>query len=193
MEWVQSIVSALGGGAVVAAAFIDFMKRSHEGRIQKEMERLKSELSRFSVEHQIQFSHLHSKRAEAISESYRLLGDVLRSAARYTAALEVDSMGTRQERAVKASDSLRDAREFILARTIYFPKKTAKAVEDLLRDVNHNLIKFQISVDVMGTGATPNYDQWEKISADLEKKLPAVLESLADDFRGLLDPGIKAN
>lgn len=188
MEWVQSVLSALGGGAVVSGAVIMFLKSTHEARIQKEMERLKSELSRFSVEHQIQFSHLHAKRAEAIAESYRLLGDVLRSAAAYTSALEVPTMGTREERAIKASDALQAARGYVLSKTIYFPRKTAKDLEELLRDVNKNLVKFQFSVDVGGTGAAPDFELWQEISERLQKQLPAVLESLSDDFRALLDP-----
>jgi len=187
MEWVQSVISALGGGAVVSGAVIYFLKRTHEARIQKEMERLKSELSRFSVEHQIQFSHLHSKRAEAIAESYRLLGDMLRAAAAYTAELELSGMGTRQERAVKASEALHAAKDYVLRSTIYFPKKTAKAVESLLKDANHALVKFQFTVDV-GTGGVPNFEQWQKITNDLQDRLPAVMDSLSDEFRNLLDP-----
>lgn len=187
MDWAQVVLSSLGGGGVVGALVIFVLKKSYEGRVQKDIERQKASLARSALEHQIQFSHLHIKRAEAIAESYRLLGSVLRTASDYTKTFELAGDTSREERAASASEALNAARDYLLGSTIYFPTEIAKEVEALIKSVNHELIKFQFTVD-LGPSRTPDYEQWSSISHELNERLPKVLDSLSDEFRSLLDP-----
>lgn len=197
-EFLQSFLGLIAASGVLIPLFLWLFKRTYESKLSQDLEAFraqlsqdleasKAELSRFAVEHQIQFSHLHTKRAEAIAESYRLLGDVLRTAAAYTDAFELVGTPPRQERAVKASEALQAARDYLLGSTIYFPASTAKEVEALIKSVNKELVTFQFSVD-LGPGHTPDFEQWRSISSAMTDKLPKVLESLSNEFRMLLDP-----
>ncbi|WP_298015633.1 hypothetical protein [uncultured Castellaniella sp.] len=188
MDWLQSILSAVGGGGIVAVSASWLFKTTYESRLQRQLEESKAELARFSVEHQIRFSHLHAKRAEAMAESYSLLNELMNAARAYTAVFEVSSMGTREDRAKIAGEAMQAVRGYIPGRLIYFPKPVASSIQELLTEINRNLVQFQFLVDDPEVKAE-RIQKWTEIAENMTSTLPTLLEAVADAFRDLLEPG----
>ena len=63
MEWgeiIKMVGASVGDGATVGVFLTEYLKRSHEGRIAKSLEEVKSRLARYAIEHEVQFSHVYS-------------------------------------------------------------------------------------------------------------------------------------
>lgn len=186
MEAQFDLISFLGGGGVVAAALIWGPKKWIEIFFEKQIIKAKAEIERFGVEHQIMFSHLHKQRAESLERCYLLLLDVLRKGTDYTSVLETQNMGDKKARYSAATEALRTADEYVRSKVIYLPESLADRVNDLLKNVSHEIIGFRFRVH----NDDPRYvdhQAWAEIWEKFSTELPETLKEIEREFRKLLE------
>lgn len=195
---VTSIVTSIGtSGVTLAAVFVarnwitERLKRSNATKLEQykaelrssndvHLERLKADLRVESVRYDVQFRHLHAKKADAIAAVYANLRELEQAVRAYTAALERAADGSRDERlrAVKrASDAFQ---AHFVPNQIYLPPRTADTVRELHRQILEQAQRFNLHVHLDDQG---NLDEWVSIGKWMTKKLPGLFEQLERDFR----------
>jgi hypothetical protein len=75
MSW-EDLVKYLGGVSAISLTIAYLGKKAIDSFIAGRIQSYKSNLERIATEHSIQFSSLHSRRAEVIAEIYELLSEV---------------------------------------------------------------------------------------------------------------------
>ena len=200
INW-QDVITTLGGQAVflAVAAWLaktvishrlskeaDSFKAELKADAEMEVERLKNLLQLTAIEHQVRFSGLHAKRAEVITDLYRLLSEARTAAAQFIFINNRDP-----EEAKNARAKVFELYRFIDFNEIYLPPSVCQH----LRAFEEKVRKSVVFVDVYWR--VPEYaanqqtvEQQNKVMLEacqaLESEIPALRKQLVDDFRALL-------
>jgi hypothetical protein len=198
-----TLVTTVGGGGVLLAAFAwltkaiitDRLARDAEDfktRLQAnadaEIERLKSSLQMQNLEHQVRFSKLHERRAEVIAEVYARLVTLF-----HQGRLFVVSSGWAKEgqeaNFAKIHQTLRDFLSFVEKNRIYIPI----AACGLLDNITSTMHSAVINVGVYGGVEYPNEetrneinDVFMKAFKTFEEEIPEAKKALDRKFREIL-------
>lgn len=150
---------------------------THKAELAKLTAEHKTELDRIVYEHQIQFSHMHEKRAEIIAELYSALAvarDDIR-AADWEQAPKVDFK--------KLSTEVLNAVSLYSKNRIYF----SEDVCERLRDITDSIRAAGYAAFITNCSAPPDeFDKQEGIYFTQVRVIDKVLELLERDFRKLL-------
>jgi hypothetical protein len=187
MEWWQvaitSLVSAIAGSGVVGYVAKSFF----ESTLQKGADAFRAELGRAGIEHQIRFAHLHTKRAEAIAESYRVLATLRLAVGAYISPAQKLDSADGAERAKEAYGALIKAWEYIPTVEIYFPEATAKKTVSLFEKIHDHVTDFEIKVRSKSlSGDLKVGKDWSGLNESFQQEVSDLLKSLAKDYRELL-------
>ncbi len=195
-----SILTSLGGSAVILMAFSSWLGKVWANRIlekdknkytleldaikneyNKDLERLKTELKLTEAKQNIVFSKLHTDRADVIAEIYALLKDVHLNMQRFmkpNPVAEEESKETYLQNTKKALNGLVD---YYPKKLIYLPKPTA----DKLEAVATELIILFATHQIVSQSFFAGRDREQEINKVL-KQMPNVLVVLENEFRILL-------
>lgn len=194
-EWLQIVLSSLGSGSVAVLGLSYVGKKYYEAQLtkslelskaelQRNLETSKAELARFSVEHQIRFSHLHTIRAEAIFEGYRKLKNLYDAVNIYTNPAGPIHDNAREGLRTAAGRAISDVEEFWNPRVIYLSKESANTLINFLDLLQSESIRFRFLVDTPNGVRSTN--EWAEISKKVRDDGRQLLEQLADDYRKIL-------
>jgi hypothetical protein len=210
-EVITTVFATVGAGGVILAAaawlakaiVTDRMAREAElfkTRLQTdastEIEKLRSSLQLVALEHQVRFSKLHERRAEAIADIYRLLVEV-QSIGRWFALNDAfgDSAGETYERFSKAAS---DLHHLVQLNRLYLPERICRLIEGFSDATSHNVRSVQmasmIEPRIIGDKVFEPGDaaraartkMFHKAWDEFEKNIPAARRTLEDEFRELL-------
>lgn len=144
------------------------------------VERLKANLQVESARHDVQFRHLHAKKADAIAAVYANLRELEQAVSAYTAALELSTDGSREERAEAVNHASTAFLAHFVPNQIYLPKRTADAVRELQQQLFEQARRFNLHVHLDDQG---NLDEWVSIGKWMTEKLPGLFAQLEANFR----------
>ena len=195
-----SIITSLGGSAVILMAFSSWLGKVWANRIlekdknkytleldaikneyNKDLERLKTELKLTEVKQNIIFSKLHTDRADVIAEIYALLKDVHLNMRSFMKPYEIsgeESKNTYLQNTYKAWNEFID---YYPKKLIYLPKPTADELENVATELQTLFSTYQIATNSFPTGT----DKQQEINKVL-KQMPNILVVLENEFRILL-------
>jgi len=201
-EIITIIVSTLGGSGVVLVAVawivksiinhalsknIEEFKLNLQNQSQQEILRLQSSLQLHEFEHQVRFSQLHERLAQATIEVYDKLRCLYSEVRDTVAFITTDSRppGEKTQALQKAETAFAD---YYYRHKILFPKELTDSI-----DAFHSLLRNVIRKDQQSARAgqaNPENSRWEELRAEVDKlvdeKLPSVFDSLELHFRGIL-------
>jgi Mor family transcriptional regulator len=150
-----------------------------------EIEKLRSQLSILTTEHEVRFSRLHDKRAEVIAETYALLKELFVSLGEYVKIFEPVGDVPKEERRNAFMEAHKNFRSYYITRVIFFPKPTAIKLEEIDSQIVKNFNEFVFGVEMVNKRSDPT-KKWLEIFDRVKGEIKTALSDLEDEFRRLL-------
>jgi hypothetical protein len=172
-----------------ASADVEIEKFKSQATV--EIEKLRSQLSSAAAERHVRFSKLHDRRADAITDLYKLLFETHAAVEQYVredmpfGLVATLAPEERQTRADKALDALAD---YFVPNRIFVPKHVADQIGRILRDYNTGY-----TFGLIGHGAPIQAEKSEYFKTAVEKLAQLSETALVDlerEFRMLLGDDI---
>jgi len=165
----------------------DAKLESHKAQLKAqndvELERLRSELNLHATEHQVTFSRLHEKRGDVIAQTYSLLRTAHDAIKDYTKVFEPAGGLSREERRKIAAEAQNSYYAYYSKNQIFLPKPAAALLDDLNKTAIQIFNRFLFLVDRKPDGG---FDEWIKISEQVDGPYQAALSELEHAFRKIL-------
>jgi hypothetical protein len=155
------------------------------------IENLKSELQLKTIEHQVRFSRLHEKRAEVIAELNGYLVEALWEAESFLSPMEWAGEPNKKEKHQQAMNKLVELYRYFDKHRIYLPNEVCTSLEDLIKNVRTQVIKFGVWVNYENYELTNNSkiqktNAWDSGWDTIKNEIPIARVSLENEFRSLL-------
>jgi hypothetical protein len=194
MSFLQHFVMFLSGFAIAVAGLVWLAKKTFahfldrdiekfkarlEAEASAEIEHLKSQLQRTAYEHQVTFSKLHEKRAEAVETLFSMLLD-------FTAAVQqflspINSIPD-QAKKDKTHQQLSELSLYFVRHRIYLSKALCESIAKFIDAVATPARTFRIHTE----GEPDNLDDWFNAWQKVQKAVPRLKTELEDEFRRIL-------
>jgi len=161
MEAWQTILFALGGNAAVLAVLgwlsksfvnqllakdIEVFKTTLKTEAEAASQKLRHELEKATIEHQVRFSKLHEKRAEVIAELYSLLVQAYWDISSFVSPIEWSGEPNKQEKYAKAMNSVADFYRYFDRHRIYIPEDLCSQIDEFVQEMRKKAIGFGVYV-----------------------------------------------
>lgn len=204
IEFLKQFAITLGGTAVAIAA-VAWLARSitthllskdietYKTKLKSEsdisLEQLRSDLQITAARRNLEFSRIHEKRLEIISEVAGRLVAFHQAVSSYVSIFEWPDGPSKEERRKLAADAFTKFNEYFSPRRFFLPEHTIDKIEAFREGL------YKISIDFMfyveqgrPFRADPNndIDVWTTASDFTAKEAPKLLKELEDDFRKIL-------
>jgi len=183
------IIKFFGGAALFLGAAAWLIRSLVSHRLSKDIENFKTELQHQSKLEIQQVAVLHTKRAEVIAELYRLLVEFVGSAESYASLVEWKGEPSKDEKAEQLGEIATEFRKYFVVNRIYFTKNTCSAVDELWLESLGPIRKYsfwRVREDRSETDAVKAMEAWETATDTMTIKVPVLLATIEDEFRGLL-------
>jgi hypothetical protein len=146
------------------------------------LERLKADLAIAAAQRQMVHKGIYEREAEAISETYENISDVLTTCAAYVSIVEIPSMGSKADRRVSLNRALEKFRSRFRLQRLYLPRVLADSVDSFARELLRRATAFALRVDHDAHSHEAS-EYWMKVDEYMEKEAPALFEQLEREFR----------
>ncbi|MDA9414085.1 hypothetical protein XH81_04295 [Bradyrhizobium sp. CCBAU 25360] len=150
------------------------------------IEQLKSELAIAAAQRNVEFSHLHLKRAEVLAEVHALLRDAIDATADYTKAFEPAGGTSREERGIKAAKATNEFIRAFRTKEIYLPESAAEKVRAISDELKFAFFQFLYGVNPGGDLSADRTKKLHEIQEKIERLSGPATKELQTDFRNLL-------
>lgn len=206
MEAWQTILLALGGNTILLAVLgwlaksfvsqlltkdVEAFKSTLKAEAEAASQKLRHELEKASIEHQVRFSKLHEKRAEVIAELYSLLVQAHWDISSFVSPMEMHGEPDKLEKYVAAMNSVADFYRYFDKQRIYIPENLCNQINEFVQEMRRKAIGFGIYVHYDDkTLLDHTYKEKQKAWADaweyLDQKVPDAKIALENELRGIL-------
>ena len=150
------------------------------GEITRKVQEVEAEFIKMSTEHQVRFSKLHEKRAEIISELYSRLYDFQWAVSAFLRNFH--KKNHEGQNANELDNELYNFTDFFNKHRIYFTDDICLKIDELVETLLESYVPLE--------GRTPDDNNvkrdWDMCAKVIQKKYPAIKESLENDFRKIL-------
>jgi hypothetical protein len=147
-----------------------------------EIEKLRSQLSISTAEHQVRFANLHEKRAEVIATTYSLLRELFNKLRDYIKIYETDRDQPKEQRREVTIEAIKAFRDYVEPNIIFFPVNTAEKLDNIDSQLVNAFNEFVIKVE-RGRDAG---DNWLGIVKRVGTEIPPAMRELETEFRRIL-------
>ncbi len=194
--------SAVGMAAVVAVAFlarsltIHFLSKDIEGykanlqaQNEIELEKLKAELTKQTLEHEIRFRRTDEKVAKILTGVYRRLKPLHDSVAKYVSILEWSNEPSKQEKLKIASEANDKFVKYFVLNRLYIPPKLYEQIDLFAKNIRiiaHNMNDALVEAR---EGIRGDEDGWSKAYYAVENEAKPAFEKIVQGVQKRL--GIK--
>lgn len=206
MEVWQTILLALGGNVALFAVLgwlskslvsqllakdIEGFKATLKSESEVASQRLRHDLEKATIEHQVRFSKLHEKRADVIAELYGLLVQAYWDISSFTSPMEWEGEPKKQEKYATAMNASADFYRFFDKHKIYIPEKLCDQIDGFAQEMRGKAIGFGVYVQ-HEDGALPDHVLKEKHEAWIggwkyfKEQAPKARNALENEFRDIL-------
>lgn len=204
IEFLKHFAFSLGGTAIAVAAVawlarsiittwlskdVEAYKNQLEAQSAMALERLRSDLQILAARRNVEYSRIHEKRLEIISELAGKIRDFHEKVTAYVSAWEVAGGQTKEERRNLAVAALTEFNKYFLPRRFFLPKKTAQKIEAFRSGLDKLSIDFMFYVEQrreVKNDPDKELNVWREANEYTEEKAPILIDELEDDFRNIL-------
>lgn len=203
----MSIVTGLGGGAVIIWALSSWLGKVWANRIlekdrlryNRELEVVKTELGRASQEYLIKFSSLHAERGNIIRDLYKKLISAQRLMESILKRFQAAGEPPLEEKIKEFVDSVNQFYQFYLDSRIYFPVRLCKQIEDFarkLREIHIDITLYPVDTKDIQYKVSPELlkeqrEFWEKARGTFATQAEPLFSSIEAEIRDIL--GVERN
>ncbi|TKX40738.1 MULTISPECIES: hypothetical protein [unclassified Halorubrum] len=179
------------GAAVVGWVARDLISQHFDKELSKYQAEVDKELNRYQTElekDKLQFSELHTQRAEITAELYERFVEFEEDMRSLTDLMERSDEPPKDEKLEIAAESGNQFINFYMKNKIYFPPQICETVEELNEEMRDIFVTFRIYMTYDGSPGDPHdLDQWhESWKRVTEDEVPELKSELEDRFRDLL-------
>ena len=206
MEIWQTILLALGGNVALLAVLgwlskslvsqllakdIEGFKSTLKSEAEAASQKLRHDLEKATIEHQVKFSKLHEKRAEVIAELYSLLVQAHWELSSFVSPMEWVGEPNKQEKYVTAMNSVADFYKYFDKHRIYIPEELCGQIDEFVQEMRKKAIGFGVYVKY-DDAALPErameqkHQAWTGAWEYFEQKVPEAKAALENELRGIL-------
>jgi hypothetical protein len=204
MELWQSLLVAVGGNAALLAV-IAYLGRSLIGQFLTKdveefkvklkaesdiaIERLRAELHRTSMEHQVRFSRLHDERAVVLARLHKLLVAAVQKVQSFASFGELPGEPDKLQKYDTAMMAITNYFGYFDRHRIYLPADLCDALEALAHKLRVPTGKFGFYVrmkDPTGTAKAEMHRAWDAAWQSAEDDVPVLRAAIENEMRKLL-------
>ena len=206
MEVWQTIVLALGGNVALLAVLgwlskslvsqllakdIEGFKATLKAESESATQKLRHELEKSSMEHEVKFSKLHEKRAEVIAELYSLLVQAYLDISSFVSPMEWAGEPNKQEKYVTAMNAVADFFRFFEKHRIYLPEELCNQIDEFVMEMRKKAIGFGVYVSYDDKHLPEHtlkqkHDAWAGAWQYFDEKVPIAKTALEGELRSIL-------
>ena len=150
------------------------------------MERLKSDLTISAAQQNVEFTHLHTTRAQVIAQIHSELRDAVDMLADYTKPFEPAGGITREERRLNAAQAINTFIRTYRTKEIYLPEASADGLRQIEERLKFAFYNFFYAADSGQSLHESRTKQLLSIHDEVQKLSGPATKELQNDFRGLL-------
>jgi hypothetical protein len=204
VEFLKQFLFTLSGTAIAVAALAWFARsivthwlskdvEAYKTRLEAEstiaLERVRSQLQILAARRNIEYSRIHEKRLEIISELVGKIVVFYERVSAYVSEVEWGGAPSKEERRKLAAEAFADFNKYFIPRRFFLPKATVEKIEAFRGGL------YKISVDFMfyveyprerKTNPKKDLDVWTQASDYTLKEAPKLIADLEDEFRNIL-------
>lgn len=196
--WAEIVTDVVASGVIPAGVsylITSFLNRLNEEKIRV----LQDKLDRSSLEHNVAFTHLHQKRADAIEKVYNAAWDTIIKCNTLTAEAKFITKEIKNPEELEEFDtsmvadfaqSIMNLISCVTSSEIYFCENTSQTIKEMPNIFRRILSRHRFSNDVRKMYAGES-DLINRINSDIEdakEKCQELHEQLRKDFQKLLFP-----
>lgn len=202
----QTILLALGGNVALLAVLgwlsqsfvsqllakdIEGFKATLRSESESASQRLRHDLEKATIEHQVRFSKLHEKRAEVIAELYGFLVQAYWDISSFASHTEWQGEPRKQEKYAAAMNSSASFFRFFDKHRIYIPEPLCNQVDEFAQAMRGKAIGFGVYVS-QEDGALPDHvlqqkrEAWVDAWKYFEEEAPNARAALENELRAIL-------
>ncbi len=189
MELWQAILVAIGGNAAILLVIAFLGRTLISNFFSKDLERFKAALQIAAIEHQVQFSKLHEKRAEVIAELYRLLVVATWEAESLASPFESAGEPNKREKYGKAMDAILDYFRFFNQHRIYVPDRLCESLQAFVEKLRLPIVDFGVYLRIEHPNETSvegKFKAWDAAWKSVKEDIPPLRRAIEQEFRSLL-------
>ena len=204
----QLILLAFGGNAALLLVLGWLARRIVSQLLEKDIEKFKTELAAASnatterlkydlqlaaLEHQVQFSKLHERRADVVAEVYGLLVETEWAGQSFASPLEYTGGPPKAELYVTARNRATELYRYFCKNRIYLPADLCEKLEQVIPSLQGPVIRFGVYVSGdEGSLSAEILEQkinvWMKAVRYFNSEVPEIRLALEKELRLILGP-----
>jgi hypothetical protein len=199
----QALLVAVGGNSALLLV-IAYLGRSLIGtvltkdveefksQLTKDVEKFKADLQLAAIEHEIQFSKLHEKRAEVVAEVYKLLVAATWQTESFASLMEWVGEPDKKQKYREAMDAITEYFRFFDQHRIYMPAELCDSLESFARKLRSPTLRFGRYLRFDYPNDSINMEKfkvWTEAWESAQNEIPSLRSALETEFRKLLGGG----
>jgi hypothetical protein len=150
------------------------------------LERLRSDLSIATIEHNIQFARLHEKRAEVIAETYARLTELHVALGDYVKIFEPAGDKPKEERRQAVHKAHEAFITYYRTKRIFIPETSVTKIDTINQESISAFYSFFYEIEMPLAQGGHDTKRWLEIFNKVKDEMPIALKELERDFRMLL-------
>ena len=156
-----------------------------------EMERLRSQLSKATTEHQIKFSGLHARRADVIAETYNLLVLAHWDGSSFASPIQFPGEPSKELKYSASMQSLADFHRYFDRHRLYLPPAICAKIDPLIEEMRKRVHMYGVYLDVNDAVVNADtrrdkMDAWNELWKYFKDELPVARAALEAELRAIL-------
>ena len=198
MDVVKELVTILGG-TVAAVAAVAWLARSlathllskdlerHKAALQAqsvlELEKLRAELTRRTLEHEVRFRRVDEKVAEVLAELYRRLLRLYEAVSKYVKIVELSSEPSKEEKLKIVTEANDEFWESLLPNRVYVPPKLYGRVQSIARKLGDIADEMTHALERDRRGTSGCDDGWLEAYHAVEKEVSPLFKEIVQEVQ----------
>jgi len=177
-------------GVILKTWFTERLSQSIKHEYDKELENFKNKLQIEAYKRNIEYSRIHEKRLEIISELAGKMYSLHQALTQYVSVFEWEDGPTKKERRKMVVETLGDFLKFYRPKKLFLPENTVEKIDSFIKRLNDTAFKFMRNVEYLHEleedEIKKSIDIWVESDKFAVEEIPKIIQVIEDDFRKLL-------
>ncbi|WP_456325669.1 hypothetical protein [Desulfonauticus submarinus] len=136
-------------GVILKTWFTERLSQSIKHEYDKELENFKNKLQIEAYKRNIEYSRIHEKRLEIISELAGKMYSLHQALTQYVSVFEWEDGPTKKERRKMVVETLGDFLKFYRPKKLFLPENTVEKIDSFIKRLNDTAFKFMRNVEYL--------------------------------------------